>query len=91
MAFEGMNYWGGSGGSALLEQEPVLPGSEKPEWATHPIAGVDDDLDGDESYFLEVDDDDDDDDYDEDADDDLDDDDDDEVSVEPEDDEDDEL
>ncbi|MEM9374079.1 MAG: hypothetical protein AAGA55_10590 [Planctomycetota bacterium] len=91
MTFDEMSPWEGDSGIAVLEVSPALPGSEKPGWSEGLVAGVDDDLDEDESYFLEADDDEDDD-YDDDYDDDFDDDDDeDEVSVETDDDEDDDL
>ncbi|GEM_PF-3381480 len=96
MTLEGMDGWDDRGGTALLgENAPAAPASEKPAWMTEPgagvVAGVDDDLDEDESYFLESDDDDDDD-YDDDYDDDFDDDDDEEdVDIESDDDDDDDL
>ena len=63
MMFDGMNGWEDQAGTALLE----IPQSEKPRWSDTAVIAYDDDLDEDESYFLEADDDEDDD-YDDDVD-----------------------
>lgn len=63
MMFDGMNGQEDQNGVALLD----APSSENPWWAQPTVVGYDDDLDEDESYFLEADDDEDDD-YDDDVD-----------------------
>ena len=87
----GVKGWGDTGGTALLERSSVRVVIEPAPWATTPVAGFDDDLDEDESYFLETDDDDDDDGYDDDDGGDFEEDEDADVDVELDDDDDDDL
>lgn len=88
MLFEGLSTDWTSGSTALL-----IPGESdhpQPEWSDHSAVAYDDDLDEDESYFLESDDEEDDDFADDEADD-FDDDDDDSLDTDADQDDDDDL